>query len=102
MAGCNAEPTPGSYTTINGDLEAPDASMLPTAAPAPSSPPPPIERVEDDNGAVPHPLMALPDELLLNVASHLSIPDLYNLCLTSKHLGAVAQEALYKHPMALY
>jgi hypothetical protein len=46
--------------------------------------------------------MALPDELLLNVASHLSIPDLYNLCLTSKHLGAVAQEALYKHPMALY
>jgi hypothetical protein len=43
-------------------------------------------------------LMQLPDELLLNVAHHMAAPDLVNLSLVSKRLGAIAQEALHSSP----
>jgi hypothetical protein len=42
--------------------------------------------------------MQLPDELLLNVAHHMAAPDLVNLSLVSKRLGAIAQEALHSSP----
>jgi hypothetical protein len=89
---------PGSDMVAPADLEASDVGSWQTTTTAPASPPASTERNEGYNGAVTHPLMTLPDELLLNVASHLSDQDLCNLCLTSKHLGAVAQEALYRSP----
>ncbi|KAH7091557.1 hypothetical protein FB567DRAFT_626072 [Paraphoma chrysanthemicola] len=41
-------------------------------------------------------LMNLPDELLLQVAFFLPTADLSRLSLTTKHLGSIAQEALYR------
>ncbi|KAF1943855.1 hypothetical protein EJ02DRAFT_117727 [Clathrospora elynae] len=55
-------------------------------------------RGQDQVGDVPHSLITLADKLPLNVASHLPDLDLCNLCLVSKHLGAVAQETLYRTP----
>lgn len=43
-----------------------------------------------------HPLMTLPDELLLVVASKLATTDLYSLCHVSKRLGSIAQDVLYR------
>jgi len=42
-------------------------------------------------------LTMLPDELLLNIAERLTVPDLLQMSLVSKHIGAIAQEALYRY-----
>jgi len=43
-------------------------------------------------------LFTLPDELLLNIAQWLPTQDQCELSRVSKHIGAIAQEALYRAP----
>ncbi|KAK4494717.1 hypothetical protein PRZ48_014073 [Zasmidium cellare] len=43
-------------------------------------------------------LLDLPEEILLLVCQRLCQPDLYNACLTCKHLSKVAADALYHSP----
>ena len=47
-------------------------------------------------------LITLPDELLLNIADRLATPDLLQLSLVSKRVGAVAQEALHRYIVLPY
>jgi hypothetical protein len=70
---------PGSYTVAPADLEASDAGLCQTTMTAPASPPTSIERDNEYNSTVPHPLFRFLDELLLNIASHLPDQDLCNL-----------------------
>ena len=47
------------------------------------------------------PLIKLPDELLLKIASHLEHADLYELSLSSRQIRAIAQDVIFQSPSVL-